>query len=133
MESNNYLEGEPAEEPLPTMQRTFTWRGAMLARYSWLARAALFRICRGRSVAFEEYPYLIFLLLAKKPEEWDAIRDEAETAKFRAEAAEWADREGVADDEGWEELKTTAEAILGAVKRARALEPVAEGPGSKKE
>jgi hypothetical protein len=133
MESNNYLETEQADEPLPQMDRTFHWRGKPLEKYSWLARAALFRICRGRSVAFEEYPYLIFLLLTRKPTEWDAIRDEKETAAFREEAAKWADAEGVADDEGWDELKKTAESILGAVKRARTLEPVSEGPGSKKE
>lgn len=71
----------------------------------------------------EEYTYLIYLLLTKKPAQMDALRSEESLAAFRIEAGEWAEREKLGDGQGWEDLKSAAHAVLGETKKAESLEP----------
>lgn len=116
---------DPDDEPIETQhERTFNFRGKPLAPYSYLYRAAFYRIGEGhRMPAFEEFTYLVFMLANKTPREMDALRSADSIATFREEAASWADRERVTEGKGWDELETLARSILQPVAEAESLMP----------
>lgn len=113
------------EDSQPQQERTFEFRGQPLASYTFKHQAALYRL-RENSVmpAFEEYPYLVYLLLTRKrAEEADALRSLQSLSKFRMEAGDWAERENLRDGAGWDELQKLAESILTPVKKAEDIVP----------
>lgn len=113
------------EDSQPQQERTFEFRGQPLAPYTFKHQAALYRLRENCVLpAFEEYPYLVYLLLTrKKAEEADALRAPQAIAKFRIEAGDWAERESLRDGTGWDELQKLAESILTPVKKAEDIVP----------
>jgi hypothetical protein len=99
-----------------------SFRGQPLAKFSFGHRAALYRLGGGVALLpYEESPYLVFMLLHKKPHEVDALRTPDALSKFRAEAQAWSDKNGIVTESGWNEVHAIARAILKATEDAEAV------------
>lgn len=107
-------------------QKTFTFRGKPLAKYSFGHRAALIRIGQGtRLPRYEQAIYLVFILT--KPHTYaDSIREDEQISAFRIDAGKWAEENNVVEDAGWAEIHALAESIENPVIEAQSIEPVSE-------
>ena len=100
-----------------------TFRGKELHPFSFMYRAAFYRVTGiGIMPGLERFVYLLYLL-TKTPKQVNAIRTEEDIQKFHIEAGEWADAENLTSDDGWNEVERTANAILNPVKHAESIVP----------
>lgn len=122
------------EDAKPPVQigRKHSFRGKQLAPFSWGAEATMYRVIGGKPTPFEEYTYTIYLLLAKTPQQMDALRTEEQISAFRIEAGEWADREKLGAAAGWKEISELANAIIKERQDAASIVPVPPKPGKTK-
>lgn len=111
-------------EDSQSLEQGHYFREERLEAYSFKYRSALYRISEGhRLPLIEECPYLVFMLLTKKPGEMDAIRSPESIAQFREEAGEWVDENKLSEGAGWNELHALYKRITEPVEAAEAIEP----------
>jgi hypothetical protein len=109
------------EDENQTTQSTF--RGKEIHPYSFMYRAAFYRVTGiGIMPGLERFVYLVYLL-TKTPKEVNAIRTDEDIQRFQIEAGEWADSENLTEDGGWNEVEALANSILSPVKRAESIVP----------
>ena len=109
--------------------RAFFFNGQELQPFSFLHRAAFYRITRGEGVSAFEEAYILLYLLTKDRRTADAVRDSAQIAAFREQAGLWAET-AMPTPAMQTEAFATVSAVWEDLTAADAIHPVADKGGS---